>query len=341
MEKYFSANGGLGLKALWNQFYSDRSDGKTFDIVYRGLKRFQKGNYITVYMRRWKTEFTQLMIQTFLDDVLHKKAEEMTWIKEVKCDKSGVQIKKRGEKIWRYAFYFTPLTVSNRLKSNFNPELIREIDFDEYVPLDNRYAPNEMINLLEFWNTCDRQRGIVKLCTFGNRITGSNPFLSFFNIDIKIDDKYKTRLYKNGQLMIQIYHNEYRREVMSKNPIMQLVEGTIYENYMKGGTLDGGSAILRDKPDDTVLWSAYKTELGEGTIWLKNDIVYISDKINYSSKIIIADKPYIVKDNDVYVASLNGISTFIKNCYRNSRLYSTSFKAWENFQPIMKLVSLK
>ena len=36
MNEYFTANGILGLGALFNQVYSDRSDGKTFDIKYRG-----------------------------------------------------------------------------------------------------------------------------------------------------------------------------------------------------------------------------------------------------------------------------------------------------------------
>lgn len=342
MNEYFSANGGLGLGAIFNQFYSDRSDGKTFDIKYRGLKRFQKRNEITVYMRRWKTEFTGLMIDTFLDDVIEKKASEMEFIKDIKADRSGIQIKKCGDNTWRYAFYFTPLTVANRLKSNFNPLMIREIDFDEYAPLDNRYAPDEMINLLEFWNTCDRQRGIVKLCTFGNRVTATNPFLNFFDIDLKIDENYKTRLYKNGRLMIQVYYNEERRKVQANNPIMDLVAGTIYEGYMKGKVLDGGTALIKEKPVDAMIWSSFKTELGEGTIWYDKDFkYYVSDKCNYGIKTVITDKPYIMKDREVILASHNEVANMLRQTYRLSQLYSVSDKAWSMFEPIMKLINLK
>lgn len=341
MNEYFSANGGLGRGALFNQFYSDRSDGKTFDIKYRGLKRFIKTNYITVYMRRWKTEFTNLMINTFLDDVINKKSKEFEIIKDIKSDRSGVQIKLCKENIFKYAFYFSPLSTANRLKSNFNPEPIREIDFDEYVPLDNRYLTDEMINLLEFWNTCDRQRGIVKLCTFGNRITSRNPFLNFFDIDLKIGEEYKTRLYKDGQLMIQVYHNEYRRQVQTQSPLMKLVEGTIYENYMKGGILTESKAIIKDYPVGATLWSAFITDLGEGTIWIYEDKLYISDKTNKGEKMILSDKPRIIKDREVFTASINEVGNFLKSVYRNSCMFATNEKAWNIFEPIIKLINLK
>ena len=340
MSKYFSANGGLGLGALFNQFYSDRSDGKTFDIVYRGLKRFDKYNYITVYMRRWKTEFTKVMIDTFIDDVKNKKKDEMMFIKDVKSDKTGVQIKKE-DGIWRYAFYFVPLTMAQKLKSSFNPENIREIDFDEYVPLDGRYAPEEMFNILEFWNTCDRKRNIVKFCTFGNRITASNPFLNFFGVEIKIDDKFKTRLYKNGQLMVNIYHNEENRKEVEESPFMDLIKGTQYENYMRGNVLMSSTAIYKDKPKDATVWSSFKTNLGEGTIWNYNDLYFVSDKVNFSCGQCITDRPYIIKDCECYVATIAEISSFIKSIYRNTKLFATNFNAWKIFEPIIDLVNVR
>lgn len=336
MNEYFTANGILGLGALFNQVYSDRSDGKTFDIKYRGCQRFEKYGHVTVYMRRWKTEFTSVMIDTFLNEVQRVYPKFKTW--DFRADKSGIQVKKDG--YWKYAFYFIPLSVGNKLKSNIDPTDIREIDFDEYVPLDGRYCKDEMINLLEFWNSCDRQRGIVKLCTFGNKITGSNPFLNFFGVDLDLTQP-KTRLYKDGQLAIQVYMNDIRRDTMAKNPFMKLVEGTIYEGYMKGDILCGSLSNIKPKPENADLWSSFKTVNGEGTIWTYKDKWFISDKQNNDVKFCVTDKPYMQDFKTELVASNVDIANLFRNVYRNSLMCFTSEKAFNLFEPIIKLITLR
>lgn len=336
--KYYSANGILGCGALFNQVYSDRSDGKTFDIKYRGLLRFKKHGYVTVYVRRWKSEFSKSMQDTFLNEVFRVYPE--LDIYDVRADKSGIQLKPRGtdNSAYKYAFYFCPISISNRLKSNFDISNIREIDFDEYVPLDNRYATDEMINILELYNTCDRDRNVVKLCTFGNRITGTNPFLSFFDIRMDIT-KPKIQTFKNGQIAIQVYCNPERREVKSQSSFAQIVEGTIYDNYMRGGVLNGVECVLRHKTDTAVLWTRFKTCAGEGTIWRDNDKYYVSERTVHDDTHVIVDKPYGYPNETV--VTLSNLATALKDIYRTSCLYACTEHAWQLFAPIMKLICMK
>ena len=72
--------------------------------------------------------------------------------------------------------------MSGKLKSSISPLSIAEIAFDEYIPLDGRYASDEITLLLEFWNTCDRQRGEVRMMVFGNKIAQNNPLFDFFGV---------------------------------------------------------------------------------------------------------------------------------------------------------------
>ena len=69
---YFSSDFILSKGALTNIIFSDRSDGKTFDCKAQALLDYEKDKSITIYMRRFKTEITQKMYETFFDEVIEK-----------------------------------------------------------------------------------------------------------------------------------------------------------------------------------------------------------------------------------------------------------------------------
>lgn len=335
--KYFSANGGLGLGALFNQFYSDKSDGKTFDCKYRALKRFEKNNYVTVYMRRFKNEFDKDMCDTFIDEVLQVKPDEFNWINDIKATRQCLYIKKANENEFRPAIYFLPLTMSAKKKSSYNPLNVREIDFDEYVPMDNRYCYNEMHLLLEAYQTFDRKRNLVKLCTFGNRVTSHNPFLNYFNIQIKIDDKQKTRLYNNGTIMIQVYHNDDNRKEVKSGTFYDMVKNTPYGNYISGNVLNSISLPIRKKNEDARLFCSFISQTGRGSIW-KDDInLYICNKF-VQSYLIITDKAREINNATCILASHNATVKYFKQKYNMCCLYAEDENAYNKFLPLFKMM---
>ena len=139
---YFSARFILSKQALWNLVLSDRSDGKTFDCKARALEDYAKDKSITVYMRRFKTEITQKMYETWFDELFEQAPERFkefkTW--EFKGSKKGMQVRKNSKEDWDWIVYFMPLSVASRLKSQISDvHRIHTIDFDEYIPLDNIY----------------------------------------------------------------------------------------------------------------------------------------------------------------------------------------------------------
>ena len=69
-KSYFSAKHVLDKGALFNYVLSDRSDGKTFDCKVRALYDFKNKGTISIYMRRFKTELTASVYESFFNDVL-------------------------------------------------------------------------------------------------------------------------------------------------------------------------------------------------------------------------------------------------------------------------------
>ena len=70
---YFDGKFVLEKNALFNIVFSDRSDGKTFDCKVRALEDYKNKKQITVYMRRYKTEITKKLYETFFDEVIRLK----------------------------------------------------------------------------------------------------------------------------------------------------------------------------------------------------------------------------------------------------------------------------
>ena len=162
---YFSGRVILSRGAMLNLVLSDRSDGKTFDVKLRALLDYYYQNLITVVVRRYKTEMCQLFYANFFGEVLEKETNEIkglteqeqiaideikTW--EFRFERDKVSVRKEGKK-WDVIVFFLPLTMSGKKKSAFNDYVsrIKYISFDEYVPLDGRYAPNEMNAILELY----------------------------------------------------------------------------------------------------------------------------------------------------------------------------------------------
>ena len=189
-KSYFSARFVLSKGAIINLALSDRSDGKTFDCKARALLDFENDGNITIYMRRWKTEITEKVYNNFFNECWENNSDYerfSTW--EFKGSKSGVKCRKSKKDDWQQIIYFVPLSVASRIKSQITQiSKIKMIDFDEYIPMDNLYLPNEITLLLDFWKTIDRDRNIVQILVAGNKIVPFCPFFDYFGIDLKIDN---------------------------------------------------------------------------------------------------------------------------------------------------------
>ena len=336
-KSYFSARFVLSKKALISLCLSDRSDGKTFDCKARALEDYEKNKDITIYVRRWKTELGPEVYNNFFNEVWennenYKKYSE--W--EFKYSKNKIQVKTSPKSEWDTILYFIPLSVASRWKSKIqNVKRIKIIDYDEYIPMDNRYLPDETTLLLDLWKTIDRDRDEVQILICGNRIVPFCPILDYFNIDLKIGNKDMIRMYKDDTLAVQIYSNKEHREKREEGRFRKLVKDTKYNGYDTGEVLYALDLELKSH-EGFDYFCQFKTERGCGTLWYKAGIIVVSE---YKRKdgFILMDKNYNVV-GEKYLCTYGKFPVLLKNVYRRNEMYFESERAFYIFEKILTKV---
>lgn len=332
---YFSGRFILSKKALISVVFSDRSDGKTFDCKVRALEDYRDGKFISIYMRRYKTEITDKMYNSFFDEVVSKSkySEFKDW--KFKGSKKGIQVLLPNAKEWDWIIYFIPLTMSGKLKSQISDiERIKIINYDEFIPLDNRYIKDEMNLLLEFYKSIDRDRFTTQMIILGNKITPFNPLFDFFNVELGMETE-KIRLYKNGALAVQIYANKEHRETRKNSPFNNLVKGTEYEAYDNGGVLKLYNIKLKKREGFEYL-NSFKTEKGEGTIWYKDGQMVISP-YRREDGYLITDQIYNT-DRKQYVCTYGKFGTTMKSIYKRGDMFFEDNKTFYLFENILRKI---
>ena len=331
---YFTARYVLSKNALISLCLSDRSDGKTFDCKSRALEDYEKNKDITVYVRRWKTELGQEVYNNFFNETWENnpKYERFShW--EFKYSKTKIQVRKNKTEEWDTILYFIPLSVASRWKSKIqNVNRIKIIDFDEYIPMDNRYLPDEITLLLDLWKTIDRDRDVVQIVICGNKIVPFAPILDYFNIDLKISNKDIIRLYRDDTLAVQIYSNKEHREKREESRFRKLTQDTKYDAYDKGEILYALDLNLKNR-EGYDYFCQFKTERGEGTIWYKNGSLLISE---YKRKdgYILMDKYYNIS-GEKYLCTYGKFPNLLKNIYRRNEMYFETERAFYIFEKIL------
>lgn len=330
---YFDGRFVLSKGALTSIVFSDRSDGKTFDCKKRALEDYEKDGSITVYMRRYKTEITEKLYNSFFDEVITKEKYLKYNLWQFKGSRRGIQVKKSPrDKEWDWIILFVPLSVAGRLKSQISEvHRIHTIDYDEFIPLDGRYLPGEMTLLMEFWKSIDRDRDTTQLLILGNKITPFNPAFDFFGINIKIS-KDKVALYRGGTVAVQIYSNKEHREAREKGKFREMIKGTCYEEYDTGGVLNALNISIKSR-DGYDFYCRFKTQLGSGTIWYKSGKMVISE---YDRKdgICIVDKFYN-QDKEEYLCTYGNFRNIFKEIYKRGDMYFETEKAFYYFEKIL------
>lgn len=343
-KSYFTIEELRKQNALINLALSDRSDGKTFNIKVEDFLSYITDKSQSIYLRRWKTELEKNTYETFYNEVVNK-VKDGTFVGDERVKKelpkyeflgtkSATYIRKKGSKTWDILVYFLPLTMSSKKKSTFDITRIKKIDYDEFVPLDGRYIPNEMNLLMEFYKSIDRDRDTTILNLYGNRIDSFNPFFDFFDIHLGIQ-KEKIRTYKNGTIAIQIYKNDEHREERKKSRFNQVVSGTAYENYNNGGVLNE-TLIKIGNTNGCWYFASFKSCLGEGSIFINERQIVITSTKRKDGDLIV-DKIYNT-GREEYLITYGNIPNFFKQRYKRGQLFFDSENTAHLFEPMLNKI---
>lgn len=327
--KYYSMTELLSKNTPLSLVLSDRSDGKTFDCKVKALEDFNNG-YVSIYMRRYKTEISQSMKMTFFDELKDKeKYKHLVPEGEYIITKESVSIKKDGK--IKPIVYIIPLTMSIKLKSNIDVTKVRHIFYDEFVPMDHKYLKDEVNLILDYYKTIDRDRDIVQMICLGNRVDPFNPLFDYFGLSLSIC-KNKIKTYKNNSIAVEIYSDQGHRELNKITRFGKLVQETPYDNYNNGGILNDYNIKIENIENAKYMFS-FLTRKGEGSIWLKSQKLILSEKKRKDGYVIV-DKIYNTDREEILCIDIK-IKEFIRSYYRINRLYAESEKAFYKFEDIL------
>lgn len=178
--------------ALINLIWGERSNGKSYQVKHKkaiipflesmikdGMNRDR-----FILIRRLREEITTEKIERYFADVdiaglTNNEYNIITYYrKEVYLGRYNIETGKviRGEKIG----YVVALSTEQHYAGASYLD-VKNIIFEEFMSR-SVYLANEPDKLMNFWNTVDRKRGIVRMWLVGNTISRVCPYLTDWNL---------------------------------------------------------------------------------------------------------------------------------------------------------------
>ena len=176
--QFYNPNKLLSLNKLFNFVIGGRGIGKTYAFKKRSILRFLNHGEQFVFIRRFRDENDQSRLSFFKDLITDPDLQNISF--DTKKNNFYVNNELAG-------FSF-PLSTSYHLKSVAFPQ-VSSIIFDEFIPMNLRYLPNEPAKLLELIYTICRLRD-VKTFLLANAVTVANPYFQYFNIFPSFDQEF-------------------------------------------------------------------------------------------------------------------------------------------------------
>lgn len=248
----------LKRESIFKFVRSTRSDGKTTALSCDALRTYETTGKKPLFFRRWPREietgdFLKVFgqnIATAAPDLVAGRRFEIQggqrrgWHFMI-TDEGGDELKP--------AIGIYPISTAYRQKSGFDHAINKNLYFDEYIPLDNRYTVNEMINILELYQTVDRKHYDNYFVFAANSVIDSCPFFTFFGV--KNPKKNGISTYKNGAIDILTWRNKHNAKRDRESKFGDLISGTEYEGYNYGETLINHNAAIMPKHYNTVFYN--------------------------------------------------------------------------------------
>lgn len=235
---YWNINQTLTYNKLFNVIVGNRGGGKSY-----GAKRWCIDNFIKRkeqfgYIRRYKDEADEPIVQ-FFEDIKHEYPDY-----EFKTTKKYlyIRLKPTDEKQkWTdedIAGYVLILSTASNKKSISYPR-ITTLVFDEFIlekGLQN-YLPNEPQKLLNLYETIARpgtDHPRVRLFMLANAITITNPYFLYFDLRMPTRQDKNGKyiwLHKSKPILVEDVRNEHFIDRKKKTEYGMLVSNTTFGDF--------------------------------------------------------------------------------------------------------------
>lgn len=321
--KYYSTTAIDKKNAIYNVIFGERSNGKTYALLLKGLKNYVKNKKQMAYVRRWKEDITGRRASRLFEGINANGEVEKVTKGEFKgiCYWAGkwylCNYDEKGKPVYSDAdiicFAFA-LSDGEHDKSTSFPDIDLVI-FDEF--LTNRlYLNDEFILFMNTVSTIVRRREDVKIYMLGNTVNKYCPYFSEMGLEHIPKMKQGTidvYAYGNSQLSVAV---EYCKSVDDKSK--EANHKYFAFNNPKLEMITGGAWELNIYPH---LPYKYKPKNILLTYFIEfNDNVYQCEIINvedvYFTFIHIKTTPIKNKDDLVYSLEYNPAPNYNRSVFK-------------------------
>lgn len=213
--QYYNLNEILKRKAQYSVIFGKRSNGKTYSVLERGIKRFFESGCEMAYIRRNKEDFIGkngiTLFANHVENGLIKKYSKGIWNdvyyygkKWYFCryinDDKGKQTRVVDEKPFCYGF---ALSSMEHDKSTSYPR-VGLICFDEFLTR-GMYLPDEFILFMNVLSTIARLRTDVEIFMLGNTVNRYCPYFAEMGlVSVKNMKPGTIDLYRYGESALRV-----------------------------------------------------------------------------------------------------------------------------------------
>lgn len=234
-------------KATYNVIFGERSNGKTYALLEKGLRRFFKDGTHTAYIRRWKEDIIGRRAQQLFAGIV-----ENGLIEKLSNGKyQGVihyagkfylcTFNEQGKAIYNdsdlFAFAFA-LSDTEHDKSVSYPK-ITTIIFDEFLT-NKLYLQNEFVLFMNAISTIVRKRDNATIYMLGNTVNKYCPYFAEMGLtNVLKMEQGKIDVYRYGEskLTVAVEYCATSKNSTKKsnkyfafnNPKLQMITGGVWE----------------------------------------------------------------------------------------------------------------
>lgn len=293
---FWDAKRTLTHNALIYVIVGNRGGGKSYGAKQIGIDNFIKKKEQFGYIRRYKEDLKQPMIQFFKD------IQDSYPDYEFKTDANYFYIRLKPvdpKEKWTesdIAGYGFTLSTANNKKSISYPNITTLI-FDEFL-LDKgnqMYIANEPLKLLNLYETIARpgtQHPKVSLFMLANAISITNPYFLFWNLKMpNKQDKNGKWIWKHPTrpILVEDVRNEKFIDAKRNTAFGKLIDGTKYAEYsIENKFLLDDDTFIEKKTSKSRYWCTFIYKNNKLGIWIDTSEgkMYVSKDVDPTYPIV-------------------------------------------------------
>lgn len=340
--EYYSLDRIKEYKAQYNIIFGKRSNGKTYAVLYEGVKNYVQTGKQMAYLRRYREDFVGKRGQTLFNALTSSGAiKELTngkW-EMVKYSSSQWFLAKKSKKDDKIITDAVPFCYGFSLasmehdKSTSYPD-ITTVVYDEFISRIG-YLNNEFVLFMNVLSTIIRQRDDVKIYMLGNTVNKYCPYFKEMGLghieemEAGVIDLYS---YGNSKLKVAVErtmnHNiEGRKSEVYfafDNPNLEMITGGAWE-------IDLHPHCPRDFSSDDIVFKffvKFNDQILQGEVVEMDDCSFIyfhkkSTPIKHPDDDLILSEEYDPRPN--YIRNIRKttmeIGRHLWEFFRNEKVY--------------------